>query len=276
VIHALGDEQDMRKMGGLAKLMPVTYWTFLAGTLAIAGIPPFAGFFSKDMILGQLLSSGHPVEWVIGVVTAGLTALYMFRLFFLTFGGTYRGDRHPHESPPVILVPLVILGALSVVGGFLAVPGGWDLVSRYLAPVLSAFPGAHLTTAVTAPNWGSMILSVLMALVGLALANALYRSRTMEPARLRLAFPLFYQAAAHKFYVDEAYEAIIVRPARAIGRALGDLLDPRAVDGAVRSLAAVTYLTGVGLDHLQAGSVRRYSLTLLTGTLIVILILALR
>ena len=276
VIHALGDEQDMRKMGGLAKVMPVTYWTFLAATLAISGIPPFAGFFSKDMILGQVLSSGHPVEWVVGVITAGLTALYMFRLFFLTFSGSYRGSAHPHESSPVILVPLVILGVLSVVGGLIAVPGAWDLIGGYLGPVLSAFPGARLAASVTAPNWGSMILSVLIGLAGVGLANAMYRTRSFAPSRLRTAFPRFYRAAAHKFYVDEAYEAAIVRPARALGRALGDFVDPRAVDGAVRSVAAITAIAGVGLDHLQAGSVRRYSLTLLTGTLIVIAILALR
>jgi NADH-quinone oxidoreductase subunit L len=276
VIHALGGEQDMRKMGGLAKAMPVTYWTFLAATLAISGIPPFAGFFSKDMILGQLLSSGHPVEWLVGVVTAGLTALYMFRLFFLTFAGTSRGEGHAHESPPVMLVPLVILGALSAVGGFLAVPGAWDLLSGYLAPVFAAFPGAHLSAAVTAPNWGSEILSVAFGVAGLALANAMYRQRSLLPSRVRLAFPLFYRLAANKFYVDEAIEAVILTPARALGRALGGLVEPGAVDGAVRAVAAATYLTGVGLDHLQAGSVRRYSLTLLTGTLIVILILALR
>ncbi len=276
VIHALSGEQDMRKMGGLAKRMPITYWTFLAATLAIAGIPPFAGFFSKDMILGQLLSSGHPVEWVVGVVTAGLTALYMFRLFYLTFMGDYRGEAHAHESPPVILVPLVILGVLSTVAGFLAVPGGWDLVSRYLAPVLSAFPGARLPSSVTATNWGSEALSVAFALGGLALANALYRQRSLAPSRLRLAFPLFYQAAAHKFYVDEFYEAAILRPARAVGRTFGDVVDRRAIDAAVRAVGAAAYITGSGLDHLQAGSVRRYSLTLLTGTLIVILILALR
>lgn len=276
VIHALGDEQDMRKMGGLARLMPVTYWTFLAATLAIAGIPPFAGFFSKDMILGQLLSSGHPVEWVVGVITAGLTALYMFRLFFLTFGGTYRGKAHPHESPPVILVPLVVLGVFSTVGGFLAVPGAWDLLSRYLEPVLTAFAGGQPSAAVTAPNWGSEVISVVLGLSGLALANALYRTRSLQPSRLRLAFPLMYRLAAHKFYVDEAYEAAVLRPTRALGRALGTLVEARAVDGAVRSVGTFAFITGVGLDRLQAGSVRRYSLTLLTGTLLVILILALR
>jgi NADH-quinone oxidoreductase subunit L len=276
VIHALHDEQDLRKMGGLAKVMPVTYWTFLAATLAIAGIPPFAGFFSKDAILGQLLSSGHDVEWVVGVVTAGLTALYMFRLFFLAFHGEYRGDRHPHESSPVILVPLVILGALSVVGGWLAVPGGWDLVARYLGPVFSAFPGGRLPATVTAPNWGSEVISVLFALAGIALANAMYRSRSFAPERLRSAFPGLYRAAAHKFYVDEAYEAVVVAPARWLGRALGDWLDPRAVDGAVQAVGGLAWLSGAGLDRLQAGSVRRYTLTLLTGTLFVILALALR
>jgi NADH-quinone oxidoreductase subunit L len=276
VIHALGGEQDLRRMGGLARAMPVTYWTFLAATLAIAGIPPFAGFFSKDAILGQLISSGHDVEWLVGVITAGLTALYMFRLFFLAFSGEYRGRGHPHESPPVILVPLAVLAVLSVVGGLLAVPGAWDLVASYLGPVLAAYPGAHLAAAVTAPNWGSMAVGVLLALAGLALADAMYRRRALAPARLRTAFPLAYRLAAHKFYVDEAYEALVVGPARALGRALGGWMEPRAVDGAVRALARAAWQAGAALDRLQAGSVRRYTLALFTGTLLVILVLALR
>lgn len=276
VIHALSDEQDMRKMGGLAKVMPLTYATFLVGALAIAGIPPFAGFFSKDAILGQLLSSGHPFEWIVGVVTAGLTALYMFRLLYLTFFGEYRGKAHPHEASPVITVPLVVLAVLSAVGGFLAIPGVRDLLAAYLAPVLSAFPGASLAPAVTAPNWGSEVVSVAFAVGGIALASALYRTRTLAPARLRTAFPLVYRWAAHKFYVDEAYEAVILRPVRLLASVLGERFEPGTVDGAVKGLAGMSYAVGLALDRLQAGSVRRYTLTLLCGTLLIILVLALR
>jgi len=276
VIHAVGGEQDMRKMGGLRKAMPITYLTFLVATLAISGIPPFAGFFSKDMILGELLRSGHTVEWVVGVVTAGLTALYMMRLLYLTFFGEYRGDAHPHEVGPVFTIPLAVLAVLSVVGGFLAIPGGWDVLSRYLGPVLGTYPGGVTSAAVSAPDWGSEVISVAFALGGIALADAMYRRKVLAPSRLRLAFPLFYRLAAHKFYVDEAYDAVVVRPALWLGRVLGDRVDTGIVDGAVRAIATGTVEVGTFFDRLQAGSVRRYTLTLLTGTLLVIAFLALR
>lgn len=276
VIHAVHDEQDIRKMGGLKKLLPVTYITFLVATLAISGVPPFAGFFSKDAILGQLLNSGHPFEWLVGVVTAGLTALYMFRLLYLTFFGEYRGKAHPHESGPVMTVPLIILGVLSTVGGFLVVPDAWDLIANYLHPVLSAYPGGVTSAHVVAANWGSMALSVAVALGGIYLAYVMYRKHTLDPARLRNAFPAFYQAASHKFYFDEIYAVIIVRPAQGLGQVLGDVIDENGLTPAVDAIGRGAYAFGSWLDGLEPGPVRRYSLTLLTGTLLVVIALALR
>jgi NADH-quinone oxidoreductase subunit L len=200
----------------------------------------------------------------------------MFRLLYLTFFGEYRGTAHPHESRPVMTVPLVILAVLSTVGGFLVVPNAWDLIANYLRPTLSAYPGGVAAASVTAANWGAMALSVLLALAGIYVANALYRTRTLEPARLRSAFPAFYRAAAHKFYFDEIYETIIVRPVRGLGQVLGDAVDGRGLTPAVDAIGRGAYAFGSWLDGLEPGYLRRYSLTLLTGTLLVVIALALR
>jgi NADH-quinone oxidoreductase subunit L len=276
VIHALGGEQDMRKMGGLARAMPLTYVTFLAATLAISGMPPLAGFFSKDQILGDLLGLGHLWPWLVGVVTAGLTALYMFRLFFLTFHGERRGALHPHESPPVMATPLVILAVLAVTGGWLAVPGAWDALSGWLGPVFAAYPGGVMPAAATAPNWGAMALTVAVALCGIAAADAMYRRRVFAPARLRRAFGWAYTVCYRKFYVDEFYDAAVVRPVRGAGRLLAALLERDAIQTGVAALAAAAARQGETLTQLQSGPVRRYALTFLGGVALVILILALR
>jgi NADH-quinone oxidoreductase subunit L len=154
VIHGMSGEQDMRKMGGLRHHMPVTFWTFLAGTLAIAGIPPLAGFFSKDAILGGAVASGHTNLWLIGIVAAGLTSFYMFRLLFMTFFGECRADEHVrhhlHESPPSMLVPLVILAVLSVVGGWIGLPLHllWgDRFGEFLSPIFGGHALPHLETS---------------------------------------------------------------------------------------------------------------------------------
>ena len=263
IIHALGGEQDLRKMGGLAKRLPVTYWSFLAGTLAISGIPGFSGFFSKDELLGQALNRGHVVLWAVGVAAAFLTAFYMFRMFFLAFSGSYRGEVHPHgEAPRVMLVPTVILAVLAVVGGYLVLPGVWDLIGNFLAPAFSHWHGG--AGAVGNPhhvNWLSMGVSVLLALAGFGVAYQVYHRRAWQPA----PWPFLSQLLYRKYYFDELYDAVFVRPAVRLGAVFGAVADRLVIDGGVMGLARGVRTLGNGLVFLQSGYVRRYALTIALG-----------
>src|ERR1700687_2581941 len=232
VIHAVGGEQDMRKMGGLPSYIPWTFLTMGIATLAIAGIPPFAGFWSKDEILWQAYSSEHGswVFWLIGVITAFLTSFYMFRLLFMTFFGDYRGsevdahgrahathghDEHghgePHESPMVMLVPLMILAVLSTVGGLVGIGNRFE---NFLAPV---FGSGHLTEAAgEAAGRGTELLlmgvSVAVAILGFLLAYVLYISKPYLPQKIADALNGFYTAVLNKYYVDELYAKLFVKP----------------------------------------------------------------
>ena len=251
VIHALHGEQDMRRMGGLKRALPVTYWTMLAATLAIAGIPPFAGFFSKDEILWRTWDAGHPVLWAIGLGTAGLTALYMFRLFFLTFHGSFRGTgeqrQHLHESPPSMTVPLTVLGALSVVGGWIGIPpaigqalgGVPNAIEAWLAPVFAdphaegvahAPEGAH---AIPPMEYALMAASVAVALLGILAARYLWLRRPELPLRIGLRFRVPATILSNKYYVDELYDAIVVRPYNALSHFAWRVIDEGLIDGLV-------------------------------------------
>src|ERR1700685_4128394 len=221
VIHAVGGEQDMRKMGGLRSFIPVTFGTMFIATLAIAGVPPLAGFWSKDEILWKAYQASA-VYWGIGVVTAFITSFYMFRLLYMTFFGDYRGaqvdahgthshDAHghgePHESPMVMLVPLMILALLSLVGGLLGIG---DSFEHFLAPVFGS------TVAVENAAHGTELLlmgiSVAVALLGWWLAYLLYYKRPELPQKIAEALGGFYQAVVHKYYIDELYAAVFVKP----------------------------------------------------------------
>ena len=238
VIHAMGGEQDMPKMGGLKKKLPATYWTFLIGTVAIAGLPPFAGFFSKDAILGAAAENGQWVLWAIGWATAGLTALYMFRAVFMTFHGKFRGTAGAGAPPARVAVgdDRAALGA-----GHrrrrrrpARHPGGARR-RRPLPPLPGAGAGApgadwppkprrpvRRTTWATGAELGLMALSVAIALAGLALAWALYRRRPALDGDRAVAAALggFYRLLAAKYYVDELYDRLIVRPLRALSKLL--------------------------------------------------------
>ena len=240
VIHGIGGEQDMRKMGGLRQYMPWTFLTMTIATFAIAGFPPFAGFFSKDEILWKAYSSeyGSWVFWLIGVITAFITSFYMFRLWFMTFVGDYRGtaapdpdghaaahgqDDHshghghgaPHESPWVMLGPLVVLAFLSLVGGWIGIGGRFE---HFLAPVFQSGAAAELAheTAGEAAGTGTetllMLISVGAAFLGLFLAWTLYFRRPQLPARIAASLGGLYQAVAHKYYIDELYAVLFVKP----------------------------------------------------------------
>jgi NADH-quinone oxidoreductase subunit L len=226
VIHALGGEQDLRRMGGLSRRIPVTYRTFLVATLAIAGVPLLAGFFSKDAILAAVFEAHFPqapwlprVLWTAALFTAGLTAFYMFRLVSLAFYGGFRGtpeqEAHVHESPRSMTVPLMILAFLSVVGGWIGIPvvRGGDRIGDFLAPVIPALAGEVLTEHHPAVSLeiALMLASVGAAAVGLLLAWFWYaKGMGRVPAMIAARFPRLYRAIANKYFVDEAYEAAFV------------------------------------------------------------------
>jgi NADH-quinone oxidoreductase subunit L len=239
VIHALSGEQDMRKMGALWGKIPATAKTFLVGTIAIAGIPPLAGFVSKDEILGKAFEHS-PVLWVVGFVTAGLTAFYMFRLFYMTFKGNSRVDHevehHIHESPRTMTVPLMILAVLSVVGGWIGWPaslGGSNRFEKFLEPVVATrgeVPAEAAAATASSMEYLLMILSVAVAAAGILLARYLYLRRTELPEKIAAGAPWLYRLIYNKYYVDEIYDATFVNRTKDLGTALG-VFDAKIVDG---------------------------------------------
>src|SRR5437773_2157645 len=240
VIHAMSGEQDIQKMGGLWDKIPVTARTFFVATLAIAGTPPLAGFFSKDEILGGAFER-HPALWIVGFVTAGMTAFYMFRLVFLTFCGYSRADdhaqKHVHESPQSMTIPLMILAVLSIVGGWIGWPaalGGSNQFEKFLEPVLStAGAGTESAKAVsqTSPTeYFLMFASIAVAIGGIWLAYEFYRTKRFAPELIAGKMSGFYRVLFHKYYVDEIYDAMFVNRTKDLGTLLGQF-DAKVIDG---------------------------------------------
>ncbi len=241
VIHAMSGEQDLQKMGGLWNKIPATARTFAVATVAIAGIFPLAGFFSKDEILGRAFD-GHRSLWLIGFITAGLTAFYMFRLLFLAFFGYSRADehvvKHVHESPPTMTVPLMVLAVFSVIGGWIGWPqalGGSNRFEKFLEPVVSArgmVAGADaLAGHSNAKEYILMLASLSIAGAGIWLALQFYRTKKFAPELVASTWPLVYKLLFHKYYVDEIYDALVVNPTKDLGTVLG-LFDAKVIDGA--------------------------------------------
>jgi NADH-quinone oxidoreductase subunit L len=302
VIHALSGEQDMREMGALWEKIPTTAKTFLAAALAIAGIPPLAGFVSKDEILGKTFEHS-PALWVVGFVTAGLTAFYMFRLVNMTFFGASRVphevEHHIHESPRSMTVPLVILAVLSVVGGWIGWPaslGGSNRFEHFLEPVIARQGERQLEAAshASAAEYGLMVASVLIALGGLWLAVQFYVKRPELPERLAAKWSGLYRLVYRKYYVDEIYDALFVNRAKDLGTTLGafdaNVIDGLGVDGAgwltrLTSRASIWWDTWIvdGLVNLgartvwlisypvrmvQTGLISNYALLIILGVLV--------
>jgi NADH-quinone oxidoreductase subunit L len=291
VIHGVGGEQDMRKMGGLRVYMPWTFATMGIATLAIAGIPPFAGFWSKDEILWKAYGTS-PVYWLIGVVTAFITSFYMFRLMYMTFGGEYRGaavqeahghDAHghddhdhghgePHESPWVMLGPLVILAVLSVVGGFV---GYGNRFEHFLAPV---FQIGDVTAAETSHEAGDrtleyllMGISISVAGLGWLLAYLLYSRRPKLPARIAASLGGLYQAVVHKYYVDELYAVLFIKPVIDGSTAiLWHGVDQGVIDASVNNSATAAREVSDTVRHMQSGNLRSYAGWVAAGGAVVI------
>jgi NADH-quinone oxidoreductase subunit L len=259
VIHAMAGEQDMRTMGGLKRHMPTTYWTFVVATLALSGIPPFAGFFSKDEILGKVFAAGagnlngfgavYLVLWVLGVAGAFMTAFYMFRAVHMTFHGEFRGTHeqahHLHESPASMTWPLRVLGIGSIVAGVLGVGAaltfGRDLnwFEHFLHPISPALEVGH--APVLATEWVLILLSVAVAVAGILLARRFYSGPEafQRPRALAARFPNLYTTVANKYYVDEIYGATVVAGTVNLAKASYEF-DARVVDGAVNGTRHLT------------------------------------
>ena len=304
VIMAMHHEQDMMKMGGLKKHLPWTYRTMLFGTIAISGIPPFAGFFSKDEILWRAWSNGHPVIWFLLWCGAGMTAFYMFRLLFLTFWGEERMDEHTkhhiHESPKRVVFPLAILAVLSLIGGFVGFPG-WTGVSNrfehFLEPVLRMPESGEAAARLAGQEILLTALSVAMAALGIYLAYRFYVVKPGTADRVTQRIRGIYELVYHKYYVDQLYDALFVNRTKDLGRACF-FVDSHFVDGAVNGTAATTRGTASlsrlfdtyivdGLVNLigwfnmmlnrivtsfQTGLVQRYALVAVLGVIVFILV----
>jgi NADH-quinone oxidoreductase subunit L len=259
VIHGLSGEQDLRHMGGLRKAMPITCWTLLVASLAISGIPPFSGFYSKDAILLAAYEHAPWMYWV-GVITAGMTAFYVFRAFFLAFFGQYRGHHHAHESPAVMTLPLIVLAALSLGGGFLSVP-------NWLAPM---FPHAETENITLA------LISVAAGCAGILLAFLMYVAKPALAESAAASSGPLYSLTLHKYYVDEFYSAVIVRPLEALSRSvLWRGVDNTLIDGAVDG--GGRRFRGVGgiLRQMQSGSIRNYATWVMAGSLFILIVMGL-
>jgi NADH-quinone oxidoreductase subunit L len=281
VIHAVGGEQDMRRMGGLKQYIPWTFVTMTAATFAIAGFPPLAGFFSKDEILWKVYSSpgGGTALWLAGITTAFITSFYMFRLWFMTFFGPYRGaqsaghgDAHehraPHESPAVMIVPLAILAVLSIVGGFVGIGGRFE---HFLAPVFHSGAREGTTEAPGHAETVLMILSVLAAVLGALLARLLYSQRPELPDRIAARLGSFYRAVANKYYVDELYAILFVRPVvDGSTNILWRKMDQAVIDSSINEAAESARAVSDSVRQMQSGNLRSYAGWIAAGAALVI------
>ena len=272
VIHAMSNEQDMTKMGGLKKYLPTTYWTFLLATLAISGIPFFSGFFSKDEILWKSFSSlhGHPLFWVVGVATAGMTAFYMFRLVYLTFHGKERMDdatrKKIHESPRSMTVPLIVLAVLSVVGGYVGMPhifGVTNYFEEWLAPVIAGHDvPSHALASTSGGGAGTelllMVLSVVLVLMAIFTARLFYNKKPELATSLRGKLSRVHSTLQNKYYVDEIYAAVIVHPLIIISIGLWKVVDVIFIDGFINAAALLYDGISQLFRHAQTGRLRSY------------------
>ncbi|TDH25509.1 NADH-quinone oxidoreductase subunit L [Segetibacter sp. 3557_3] len=273
VIHAVHNQQDIRYMGGLKKHMPITHITFLLACLAISGIPPFSGFFSKDEILAAAYAH-NPVLWIVGVITAALTAFYMFRLYAMTFLGTFRGthdqEHHLHESPSAMTIPLIVLAVLSVIGGFVGIPEVFapnaHALANFLSPVIVAPAESHHLSHATE----YMLMGVSVGLAAIAIFYAWTRfSKRPEIADATGAGKML----ANKWYIDELYDAAIARPLVAFGGFLNRFVEKSGIDAVVNGVGKGVQYTSNKIRLLQSGQVGNYILMMVLSMVLMILLI---
>jgi NADH-quinone oxidoreductase subunit L len=283
VIHAMSGEQDMTRMGGLRKFTPITYATMMIAALAISGIPPLAGFFSKDEILWSAWTHGHPVVWLVGFAVAGLTAFYMFRLVFLTFFGNQRFSQevrhHLHESPSSMTMPLVVLGVLSIAGGFYGLPAllgiGENSFFQFLEPSLTLAYHPAIEELPHSVEWVFAGASVLIACLGIYLAFRLYVAHPEALAKLLGRVKRLHRLLVRKYYVDEIYDAAIIRPTlTGSTELLWKAVDVGIIDGSVNGVGARIYGWARVLKFVQNGLVRSYAAWILLGAILILFYLA--
>jgi len=283
VIHGMHEEQDIQKMGGLKKHMPITYRTFLIGTLAISGIPFFSGFFSKDEILWFAWLNGSPVLWAVGALAAVTTAFYMWRLTSLTFLGEERFDHHhvhPHESPAIMTVPLIVLAVLSAFGGLLGVPHVIghalhipNLLEGWLEPIFAAsnemlpkHSGDHTTLEI-----GLMVASSLLAVVGIMFARSIYSQGLTKASAMAEKMSGAYKLLLNKYYVDEIYHMVVAGPILAASRDfLWKIIDVVVIDGVVNGSAKSMGAAAGVLRRMQTGVAQNYALVMMIGIVIML------
>ncbi len=284
VMHAMSNDTDMRNMGGLRKKMPITFITMLLATLAICGIPGFSGFFSKDEILWKTFSNGHYALWVVGALAAGLTALYMFRLIFMTFFNENRASeevkKHIHEAPKSMTIPLMILAVLSVFGGLMGVPqalGGSNLIEHFLDPVMgtglytsgqameaASHAGPHAHHSFTA-EYILMMITIVIVFSGIIVAYISYMRNRNLPAVLAEKWDFVYRMIYNKWYVDELYGFIAVRPLYTLSIFLWKKFDVYVIDGLLNGAANMVRRGGGALRYIQSGYTQAYAASFVLG-----------
>jgi NADH-quinone oxidoreductase subunit L len=276
VIHAMSGEQDIRKMGGLRKKLPVTYVVFLIGALAISGMPPFSGFFSKDEILAKAYVQSNFLFTLLAI-TSVLTAIYMFRLFYLTFFGNFRGtheqEHHLHESPSVITIPLIILAVLSTLGGFLGMPSIFTehhIFNKYLEPVLSSPSSILHVEASPFFEWSMIIIATIALIIIIGMTYNWYVKKehvtTLNESEFKPAFKVLY----NKYYVDELYNAIIVKPLYWLSDLFYKIFDIKIVDGIVNSVGKGVDFGSRTLRLVQTGNIGFYIVAMVIGIIVML------
>jgi NADH-quinone oxidoreductase subunit L len=275
VIHAMSGEQDIRKMGGLKKFLPITHLTFLIGTIAISGIPPLAGFFSKDEILAH--AYGHnKFFWILGLVGSVMTCFYMFRLYFLTFHGKFRGtheqEHHLHESPKSMTIPLVVLAALAVVGGFMGVPDvlmkNSDWIGHFLSPVV----GLSFTGLSESTEMSLMVISVLILVLVIILTRAAYVTKGIVPDNEGAELPAVQKIIYNKYYVDEIYEAFITKPLNFLASVFDRFIESQFIDAIVNGVGTAVNQASNGLRYLQSGNIGFYLFAMVLSIILMLFV----
>jgi NADH-quinone oxidoreductase subunit L len=274
VIHAMSNEQDMRNMGGLRKKLPITFLTMMVGTIAIAGIPPFSGFFSKDEILAHVYEH-NKAFWVIAVIGAMFTSFYMFRMMYLTFNGSFRGttdqEHHLHESPALMTIPLIVLAVLSALGGLIGIPavlGGTHWLENFLAPVFEVSKSkTSVLTLDHTTEYVLMALSVTAALVSMLYAYVRYVKQGHIPANDRTDRGLLARLSYNKFYIDEVYHSLITRPLDTFSGFLSKTVDKAGIDGIVNGFGKGAVEASKSFRLLQTGMVGFYIFMMVAGIL---------